>query len=517
MPCRLLCYRTLLFLPLLFSFSANAVYFPSGIDWTNPAPNRFIQSLYLNVLGRAPKSDEINTLVSQLRNNDNRNARLRLFERVVKSSEYKRAFKQDDRSWQVYRAPDFNFNRGQGYWRYRAGGDTPPDGFRQMPRQQTFTPSVAQSIASYHNAFCYRGEPCIDNPELARERYASVPSQAGGDAVHACADSTRLTSQFKWVAVNGTTYPRGIGRDTICMEDSYYQANDLALQHYRCESSYTNCSRQPDRDLRAIRTGDDNNGDPAWFFRDGSRLVLLETNVNNSSSAAAEPGAVSPIANNGEVHDCADASLTTSKFVWSNRTQTAESKGIGGRIICMDNYFYAINRLELTRFQCEQGFVNCQPDPANNLVADDRTTVKGKPGLLFADGSTVALTLLGTPAARSSSRNSNNTATQTNNSNAPTSQTVSGKDCADPNRRLSEFQWKSNGLSSWPSGVDGRLVCLNDHYYEISQQKLHYYVCRRNFSQCHANPQKDIDIVRSGSDGVSWFLSNGDQLTLVTR
>ena len=514
MPCRLFCYCTLLFTTMLFlPISASAVYFPNGIDWTHPAQNRFVQSLYLNVLGRAPNSDEISDLVSRLRSNDNRNARLRLFQQILDSSEYKRIFRQNDRSWQVYRAPDFNFNQGNGYWRYSAGGDKIPEGFSPMPQRQTFTPSVAQSIASYHDAFCYRGEPCIDNPELARERNVNVHSQTGGATAHACAESANLTSQFKWVAVNGTTYPRGIGHDTICMEDSYFSVNDLALQHYRCESAYNNCRRHPDLDIRAIRFARDNNGDPAWFFRDGSRLVLLETDITNSSGVstgvAPTPGQDTSLTNSSEPHDCADDSLTTSTFLWESPTQTAESKGIGGRIICMNNFYYIIDRLVLTRYQCEPGFRNCQPDPANNLTAEDRTTVNGKPGLAFPNGSTVSLTQLATPADRTKPGNANRANSAAGN--------FSGKDCAVPNKRLSKFRWKSDGLSSWPEGVDGRFVCLNDHYYEVGQQKLHYYECRRNFSRCRADSRKDIDIVRPGSDGASWFLSNGDQLFLVTQ
>ena len=85
-------FRLLTALLLLIPLSAGAVYFPAGIDWTNPSQSRFVQSLYLNLLGRAPDASETQSAVRTLRRNDNRTARLRIFESMLQSSEYQRSF-----------------------------------------------------------------------------------------------------------------------------------------------------------------------------------------------------------------------------------------------------------------------------------------------------------------------------------------------------------------------------------------------------------------------------------------
>jgi len=242
-------YRLLATLCILLPLTANAVYFPGGIDWTNPSQARFAQSLYLNMLGRAPDARESRDAVSTLRRNDNRIARLRLFESIVQSSEYRRSFTTTDASWQVYRAPDYNYNNGSGFYRYQAALSQPA-GFTAIPDgQRLFAKSVAQSVAHYYNAFCYRGDPCIDNPELAHERGGSNGlAQRAGSNAHNCAEQSKLTSQFKWVAINGTTYPRGIGRDTICLDDGYFKANQLTLERFDCDRGYENCRRNRAQD-----------------------------------------------------------------------------------------------------------------------------------------------------------------------------------------------------------------------------------------------------------------------------
>jgi len=142
----------------------------------------------------------------------------------------------------------------------------------------------------------------------------------------------------------------------------------------------------------------------------------------------------------------------------------------------MDNYYYAIQGLTLFRHQCRGGFVDCQPDPANNLTADGRTRVDGNPGLKFANGTTVSLAARGVAvdtsiATQTTGVSANNS--QTNNSNTNSrSRNYSGADCADTTKRLSQFRWKSDGLSSWPDGVNGRYICVNNAYYEIEQNSV---------------------------------------------
>ena len=85
------------------------------------------ESLYLNMLGRAPNASESRNAVTTLRRNDNRIARLRLFESLVQSSEYKRAFTTSDSSWQVFRAPDYNYNNGAGFYPIRQRCHNPKD------------------------------------------------------------------------------------------------------------------------------------------------------------------------------------------------------------------------------------------------------------------------------------------------------------------------------------------------------------------------------------------------------
>ena len=159
-------YRFLTVLLLLAPLTAGAVYFPAGIDWTHPSQSRFVQSLYLNMLGRAPSASETQRAVQTLRRRDNRDARLKTFETLLQSSEYKRIFRESDRSWQVFQAPDYNYNQGKDHVRYQAA-QTPPQGFTQVRHGGSgFSEGIARSIAGYYNAFCYRGKPCTDNPCL---------------------------------------------------------------------------------------------------------------------------------------------------------------------------------------------------------------------------------------------------------------------------------------------------------------------------------------------------------------
>jgi len=517
--------RILAVLVLLLPLNAMAVYFPSGIDWTNPSVGSFVQSLYLNVLGRAPSRQESEDQIRNLRRNDNRTARLRVFETMIGSSEYQRTFSRQG-NWRVYRAPDYNYQtqygqRGDGFWRFKAAENT-PEGFRNIAgNSRVFSQSVAHSVAHYYDAFCYSGETCIDNPELARDRNPGTSFTT--TAAHACADPSNQTSQFKWVAVNGTTYPRGIDRKTVCLQDHYYQAEQLTLQRYDCDRGFTNCERNRQLDLRATRSGTDNSGNTSLFFRDGSRLALINTDTATDHTSVAT-NSNSDAVLLGNSHACANTRLTTSRFLWEDSSRRSTTNGIGSDVICMDNYYYEVEGLNLVRFQCQQGFTDCRPDPRNNLQAERRTRVNGNAGLLFANGSTVSMTLRGAATTgRDTSRDTTRVPANTTGSSRPPQNTGSqlrtgqGSDCADPTLRVSQFRWKSDGLSSWPDGVGGRFICLSNSYYEISQNKLSHYVCQSNYRGCRANPGKDLRISQVNSDGTVRTLSNGDEVTLVSR
>ncbi len=535
--------RWLIVLCLLIPLAAGAVYFPGGIDWTNPSQSSFVQSLYLNMLGRAPTDSETRTAVRTLRRNDNRTARLRTFDSILQSAEYRGLFANTSNNWRVFQAPDYNYP--DGHYRYRAA-TTQPDGFSDIPNgARSFTERVAESIAHYYNAFCYTGEPCIDNPEFARNRHTNALAQQTVPAAHTCADQNQLTSQFKWVAVNGTTYPQGTDRNTVCVNNGYFKINQLSLERFDCDPGYSNCSRNQRLDLRASRAGNDSDGHASLFFRDGSRLARIETASIESTSQLPGRSDNSGSGNNrvvvtaptdpllADAHACADPSQTKSRFTWQTASRSAESKGIGTTIVCMDNYYYAVKRTELHRYNCESGFINCTADPRNNLTAVQTRRINGNPALEFANGTTLILTNRNvtqpptqgnsrTPAA-SSSQSNNNRRPSTRPSTRPESQpnrqpsVYSGSDCANSKLRLSQFRWKSQGLSSWPDGIDGKIICLNDSYYEVTRNSLLNFSCQRNYSNCTANPAKNLTVQQTSDDGTVWTLTNGDQITLITR
>ena len=528
-------YRLLTILFLLTPLTAGAVYFPAGIDWTHPSQLRFVQSLYLNMLGRAPGTSETQRAVQTLRRLDNRTTRLRAFETLLQSSEYQQLFKETDRSWQVYQAQDYNHtavsgNQSRHYVRHKAAQST-PQGFTNLPRDsRSYSESVARSIAAYHDAFCYRGKPCIDNPELARtgdaRRNTKPHLSRPASNVHACADESALNTRFKWVAINGTTYPHGTDRLTICLQDAYFKASQLNLERYECDPGYTNCRRNSALDLRASRSGTDKDGYPAFFFRDGSRLALIENDHNRQQPT-------DPLLAN-DAHVCADASRTNSRFTWQSNGRNTESKGVGTTIVCMQQHYYEVQRRLLRRYNCDIGYTNCRPDPNNNLTATRSTRINGNPALVFPNGTTLTITSRSVDSGRPSNRtNRSSTKTDNNPDTGGTRQrtnpvprartdsneqvTVNGSQCADSKRRLSQFRWKSQGLSSWPDGIDGRIICLNDSYYEVTASVLRNYSCQRNYSNCIANPGKNVGISTTSEDGTIWTLSNGDEVTLISR
>jgi len=379
-------------LACLLPLTAQAVYFPKGIDWTHPVPEMFVTSLYLNALGRAPNRSESQQQSQTLRRGDSRKARLRMFESIVSSREYKGEFSSGDNSWQVYRAPDYNYNNGTDSWRYRAGTTT-PNGFESLPGGRRFSQPIAASLAEYYNAFCYRGEPCIDNPELARERDSGVYVQQENLA-HACADPAQLTAQFKWVAVNSTTYPVGPDDYTVCVSNGYFVANNLNLEYHRCEQGFINCYRDSTKDAQATRGGNDSQGNPSLYFSNGARLTL--TKYAGNTAAIQQPTTTQRASNS---HECADSSIANSVFTWRGPRGTGTSNGIGASIICMEDYYYDIVGITLNRFDCGRGFTNCQANPRKNLKASRRTRIDGEPGFEFANGTNVTLASRGSASA----------------------------------------------------------------------------------------------------------------------
>jgi len=497
----------------LLPLTAQAVYFPKGIDWTNPTPEMFVNSLYLNALGRAPNRSEVQEQTQTLRRGDSRKARLRMFESVVSSREYKRTFSSNDASWRVYRAPDYNYNNGADSWRYRAGSNT-PEGFESLPSGRRFSQAIAASLAEYYNAFCYRGEPCIDNPELARERDSGTFVQQGGvqqsALAHACADPAQLTAQFKWVAVNSTTYPVGPDDYTVCVTNGYFVANNLNLEYHQCANGYVNCYRDASKDSQAVRGGNDTQGNPSLYFSNGARLTLTKSSGNTTITQ--QPSNTQRASN---AHECADSSIANSVFTWRGPRGTGSSNGIGASIICMDDYYYEIVGITLNRYDCDRRFTNCRANTRKNLKAEKRTRIDGEPGFEFANGTNVTLTSRGSPSAVTSTARDTATASQTNSGTRLSNAT--GADCASSTKRLSQFRWKSDGLSSWPDGIDGRIICQNDSYYEIAANRLRYFSCSSNYSSCRANARKDINVQSVSANGMVWTLTNGDELTLISR
>lgn len=501
----------------IFSSTAQGVYFPDGIDWANPSTDRFVLSLYLNTLGRAPRSNEISTASRALNRTDTSQTRLDLFRKLLNATEYRQTFGNQDKRWQVYQAPDLNYDNG---WRYRAA-QTMPDKFQPWRVSESSSESVAEALANFYNTYCFSGSPCIDQPQSAYKRGQFLRTTAA----HECADKSNLISQFQWIAINGTTYPQGTDANTLCMGRHYYKSEGLVLQHYQCEAGYLNCLRDRSRDIRAQRTGFDDNRNPTLFFSDGGRLTLTNSNEvarhNQPDNRSNDPF---PVNNTSATHDCADPALTTSRYRWKGPNGTTESPGIGQSIVCMDNAYYVIDGVRLMRHDCDNGFRNCIANPARDISAERRKRVDGYPGLEFRNGTTMAL--IATGANRSTPRSTSRTETRLNRepvapprSSQP--RTAGQHSCADPALRISQFRWtKAAGTTSWPDGVDGRYVCLKNAYYEIKGSTLHHYQCLAEFKNCRANRRKDLIAVRDANDNKGYrtlIFANGDQLSLISR
>ena len=493
------------------STSAMAVYFPSGIDWSNPSQQRFIMSMYLNGLGRAPYSGELNSAARQVTGADNSQTRLDLFKQFLDSDEYRRTFSDNSRDWMVYRAPDRNYSNG--FWRYRAA-PARPQGFESWELSGASTEAVAKSMASYYNTYCYQGIPCVADPAEAYSR--DLPVQATASA-HACADESAQIARFQWVAVNGTTYPTGTDATTLCMGNHYYKASGTVLQRFQCDSGYLNCQRDRSRDIRGERTGEDNRGNPALFFADGSRLVL--TNYDDIQRANQPQQQPRLQQQQQQQHACADSEQINRYYQWSGSDGTSESPGVGKSTICMRDYYYNIEGMTLKHFACDNGFTNCRANPELDVTAQRRTRVNGQSALQFRNGTT--LSIMQTPPANTGNRATNSVDLSGVESRQSTRRLAGQHECSVATLRLSQFRWsRRDGTTDWPDGVDGRIVCLDNAYYEIDDFTLRHFECTGNFQNCRSSRGRDLIAVRDSTDSNglrTLVFANGDQLALISR
>ena len=87
--------------------------------------------------------------------------------------------------------------------------------------------------------------------------------------------------------------------------------------------------------------------------------------------------------------------------------------------------------------------------------------------------------------------------------------------------RLSQFRWsRRDGSTDWPDGVDGRIVCLDNAYYEIDDFTLRHFECAGDFQNCRASRGKDLIAIRDSKDNNglrTLMFANGEQLSLISR
>ncbi len=502
----------------MLSLSANAAYFPDGIDWTNPSSTRFVQSLHLNMLGRAPQNREVTAATTQLQSADSREQRLRLFLQIEGSGEYQRLFNDSDRSWRIFQAPDYNYNAGDGFWRYQAARFK-PDGFQLLRSGGAYSQQIAKAIAGYYNDFCYQ-QPCVNDPQVANVRGAPAADR-NVNLAHACADTANHTSQFEWAGSNGTTYPVGINDRTLCMGQHYYEAVDLVLQRHQCDSGYQNCRRDAGRDLRGQRSGRDSAGNPAIYFRDGSRLSLLTS--SDTSDAQRHSAPTAQPTPTGQVHACGDPQQATSRYQWRGPQGNTIASGVDSSVVCMNNFYFVIDGLTLLRYQCSSGFANCQRQPSQDLTAKRRVRIDGAPGMEFSDGTTLALVQQGQSNGLKPSTGNTTDDPFAQPQRQPTVQSRrrGEHDCADPTRRISQFRWtRKNGATTWPDGIDGSIVCQSNSYYVIEGVTLRHHRCDDSFMNCRANPRNDLIALQDGNDRNGYrtlVFANGDTLSLISR
>ncbi len=502
----------------LTSSSAFAVYFPSGIDWANPSQQRFITSMYLNVLGRAPYSGEVNTAMQLMGRTDNSQTRLDLFKKFLESDEYRRTFPDSNSGWMVYRAPDRNY--GSGVWRYRAA-PARPGGFESWELSGASSEAVAKSMAVYYSTYCYEGIPCVADPAVAYQR--DMPVQTASDT-HACADESSQIARYQWVANNGTTYPTGTDATTLCMGSHYFKAVGTVLQRFQCDSGYRNCQRDRARDIRGERSGQDSRGNPALFFSDGSRLILTNYDeIQQANQAPQSPVQPQPrLAQNQ--HECADPAQVTRYYQWNGTDGASESPGVGNSTICMRDYYYNIEGMTLKHFACDSGFTNCRANAELDVTAQRRTRVDGQSALQFRNGTTLSI-MKNAPASTTSRSQNNSLGNNTNlsgvQSNQSTQRLAGQHECGVATMRLSQFRWsKRDGTTDWPDGVDGRVVCLDNAYYEIENFTLRHFQCTGNFQNCRSSRGKDLIAIRDSTDNNglrTLIFANGEQLALISR
>lgn len=506
------------FLGAIASTPANAVYFPGGIDWANPSSDRFVLSIYLNALGRAPQDNELSATSRFLDRSDNSQSRLDLFKKVLETSEYRQKFGVKNNQWRVYRAPDLNY--GNGFWRYMAASSR-PSGFDNWQLSGDSSESVALSMAHYYNTYCYEGTPCIAEPTRAHQRGSNFVANSQPPA-HACANEKNLVSQFEWVDLNGTTYPQGTNRTTLCMGNHYYEAKGVVLNRFQCDIGYVNCQRDETRDIRGQRVGRDANGKPTLFFADGSQLILTSYDPgpnrgqpDNQGQQTNNTGSDSLLVDT-LAHGCADPSQTNSIFRWNSSNGTTDSAGIGTDTICMDNHYYKISGTELVRFDCSAGFRNCSANPAKNITAQKRARINGFPGLEFRNGTTLALIKNAKTPSRATTSTTDPVVAETSQRRLP-----GQHECGDSTQRVSQFRWtEKNGQSNWPDGVAGKFVCLNNAYYEIRGSTLRHHQCDASFRNCRENRRQDLIAVGDTTDENGYptlIFANGDKLSLISR
>ena len=506
------------FLGAIHSIPSNAVYFPGGIDWANPSPKQFVSSIYLNALGRAPQDNELRAASRFLSRSDTSQTRLDFFNKVLETSEYRQIFGVQDKTWRVYRAPDLNY--GRGFWRYRAANSKPSD-FERWRLSSKSSESVAVSMAHYYETYCYQSTPCITDPARAFKRGTELTSTYSPQPAHACSDASNLVGQFEWIGLNGTTYPQGTNRTTLCMGNYYYEAKGVVLHRFQCDHGYLNCRRDKARDIRGQRLGRDTNGKPTLFFADGTRLILASHSPNpdqgqpDYQNQTYQNEGTDPLPVDKLAHGCADPSQTNSIFRWNSSNGTTNSAGIGTNTICMDNHFYKVAGTILERFDCAPGFRDCIATPAKNITAKKRTTVNGFPGLEFHNGTTLALIKNPKPLAHST------TTTSPLTTETATPRLPGQHECGVPAQRTSQFRWtQKSGQLSWPDGVAGRFVCLRDSYFQIQGATLRHHQCDASFRNCRENRRKDLIAVRNTIDEnghQTLVFANGDKLSLISR
>ncbi len=134
---------------LFSSISADAVPNPGAINWDG-APQVFVTSLYVGVLGRQAESQ---TVVNQWAAQVNRTAasRIRLFWAFINSPEYQGSgWARQRREYTVYR----KYNMKSDSYSYSVSKG--PLGADYYPQEGPYTFGVAMALRGYHQTFARR-------------------------------------------------------------------------------------------------------------------------------------------------------------------------------------------------------------------------------------------------------------------------------------------------------------------------------------------------------------------------